>query len=401
VQQQRQAICLVAAGLSQHTVRLQPWRYLHETARQLIACGHRVTIISDGAGSSGAPECLEGVPVRRIVDVRSFAWRTNQQLQQALAEQQPDQIIWNLGLTSFLHQRIEGPRGVPVVGVLTSPIYRAHELARLGPARLARGYQLSGAHVVGTLLPRGLMRRALAHGTPTRLVVQTRATRQRLIEDGVAAEQVSLIAPGIDSAWGSYQRDEHVAVREQLGYVTDDTVVLYFGSPAPLRGLHTLIRALEVARRQEPSLKLMVLNRRRADELLRADADLRELLAGEIGAHVRVVSGFLDEGPLVAHVAASDIVALPFELVPSDAPLSLLEAKALGKPVVTSDLGCLPELLEGGAGYLARPADVGSLAQALVDAARDLQRRPDPPPARPARGWQQMGEEWSCLLQTI
>ncbi|MDQ4077550.1 MAG: glycosyltransferase, partial [Chloroflexota bacterium] len=198
--------------------------------------------------------------------------------------------------------------------------------------------------------------------------------------------------------------------RAQLGYSPEDTVVLYFGSPAPLRGLHTLVRALGRARQTDPSLKLLILSRRRADELVAADAELREVLdASDVKDHVQVVSGFLPTFALVRHVASSDIVALPFELVPSDAPLSLLEARALAKPVVTTRVGCLPELVAGGPHYLAEPGDPHSLAQGLIHATKEVQegrrtqgeRAGNDRARHPIRSWQQMGEEWSQFVQAV
>jgi len=145
-----------------------------------------------------------------------------------------------------------------------------------------------------------------------------------------------------------------------------------------------------------------VLSRRHADELMGEDEQLRALLADpELAPHVKIVSGFLEKDLLVRHIAASDIVALPFELVPSDAPLSLLEAQALGKPVVTSDLVCLPELVDVGPKFLARPADANSLAAALVKAGQHhLQNAAGLNQTAP-RPWQSMGREWSELIKQV
>jgi glycosyltransferase involved in cell wall biosynthesis len=132
---------------------------------------------------------------------------------------------------------------------------------------------------------------------------------------------------------------------------------------------------------------------------------------------------------------ATDIVALPFELVPADAPLSILEAQALGKPIVTTRVASLPEMAAAGVSYLAEPADPVSLAQALLEAAVDLGRqqsedslavarepldslavacrpldslavacRPLEPPEqdkRMIRSWRKVGEEWSQLVQAL
>lgn len=196
-------------------------------------------------------------------------------------------------------------------------------------------------------------------------------------------------------------------MRAELGYDASDRVVLYFGSPASLRGLHTLIRAVKLVRQIDPSFKLLILNRRHVDELLREDAQLRQLLSqSAMQQHVNVVSGFLPKELLVRHVAACDVVALPFELVPSDAPLSILETLALGKPIVTTKVGSLPELagsaLGQGTSYLAEPANPDSLAEALQQAMQKSHFRAKSlinPPA--VRSWQQMGKEWSHLIQTL
>jgi glycosyltransferase involved in cell wall biosynthesis len=114
-----------------------------------------------------------------------------------------------------------------------------------------------------------------------------------------------------------------------------------------------------------------------------------------------MVSGYLSQKQLVGYVAASDIVALPFILVPSDAPLSLLEAHALGKPVVTTNVACLPELAGQGIGYLAQPANPVSLADALAQAAETLptQRDKMQMPKPPIRRWQEVGHEWEHFIQ--
>jgi glycosyltransferase involved in cell wall biosynthesis len=394
----RKSVCLVTSGLVKANLRLQPWRYLHEVARQLAGQGHRVTVISDGGGAESPLETVDGVCVRRIPTVSVPRWVDNRLLRQSIEQLGPDVVLWHVGLTSFLHQRIDGWAGAPVVGILTSPIYRRHELARLGLGRIARGYRLSAVHVLGALMPKRSLRRSVNGGQLDRLVVQTVATRQRLLEHGLWAEQVQVVAPGVDPIWSAFDPAGDTT-RGRLGYGASDTVVLYFGSPAPLRGLHTLIRALEIGRRTDPTLKLLILNRRRADELQREDAELGQLLSDSaIGAHVQVVSGFLDEAALVRHVAACDVVALPFEVIPSDAPLSLLEAQALGKPVVTTTVGCLAELVAQGRSELAAPADPHSLAQALCRASQNLQATNL---ARPARSWQQMGAEWSRIIQSL
>ncbi len=396
-------LCLIAEALHEHNRRLQPWRYLHEVARQLGQRGHAATIVSDGRTGQQDWDDVDGVPVRRVESVRTPRWSSTTVLSRTLLEIYPRVILWHAGTTSFLHQRVPCWKRRPVVGIFTSPILSLREILRPGVVRLWKGYRLSAMQVLGTLAPKLLLRRAMNGDGLSTIVVQSTATRKRLAEHGVREDRIEVIRPGVDDAWSAASIAGTGETRAGLGFDHADTLVVYFGSPAPLRGLHTLMSAINAARRCEPSLKLLVLSRRHRDQLLQEDAELRHQLAPlERQQAVRVVTGFLGEEELVRMVAASDIVALPFEIVPSDAPLSLLEAQALGKPVVTTRLGCLPELVADGCHYLAEPASVTSLAQALRQAAVDLRSKGGAftRPAR-TRTWRDMGTEWSNLVQQL
>ena len=116
------------------------------------------------------------------------------------------------------------------------------------------------------------------------------------------------------------------------------------------------------------------------------------------GEFTRLVSATLPAAELASYVAACDLAALPFELVPSDAPLAPLEARALGLPLVTTRLACLPELAQGGPHILAEPGDTGSLAAALLRAATQLRQLPPDDPAPAPRPWEAVGEEWERYL---
>src|SRR5581483_10335643 len=208
------------------------------------------------------------------------------QLQVIIQRLTPNVVLWHVGLTSFLHQRLMIANNAPTIGIFTSPIYRTAELSRLGLRRIAQGYRLSGTHVLGTLLPKLFVRRSVNSGMLQKLVVQTETTRRRLLGHGLRSEHIHVIPPGIDKIWSQAPNDGQL--RQSLGYDCTDTVVLYFGSPAPLRGLHSLIRALEIARCADQSIKLLVLSRRHSDELMREDADLARLLNhNQIESHVK------------------------------------------------------------------------------------------------------------------
>jgi glycosyltransferase involved in cell wall biosynthesis len=106
------------------------------------------------------------------------------------------------------------------------------------------------------------------------------------------------------------------------------------------------------------------------------EADHVRTLVAELGLsdHVRF-AGQLDEARTLEAIAASDILVLPSLM--EGLPVVLMEAMALGKPVIASHVAGIPELVSPDTGRLFRPADWAQLASSIEALAADpaLRRR--------------------------
>ena len=72
---------------------------------------------------------------------------------------------------------------------------------------------------------------------------------------------------------------------------------------------------------------------------------------------------------IVFHTLPVVLEALPSEWY-ENAPMSLLEAYGLGRPVIGTDIGGIPELIRAGdTGLIAHPADASDLARAMREMA--------------------------------
>jgi len=135
---------------------------------------------------------------------------------------------------------------------------------------------------------------------------------------------------------------------------------VYFGRLSIEKGVETLIAA---AARADVGVDLIGTG---------PDLDRLRRLAAALGADARFL-GFLSGEALDAAIRDARAVAVPSEWY-ENAPLTVLEAYALGKPVIASRIGGLPELVEHGeTGWLFEAGAADELTALL----RDVRGAPD------------------------
>lgn len=197
-----------------------------------------------------------------------------------------------------------------------------------------------------------------------RIVTVSEFQRDWALRVGVGTpEQVISIPNGVplDRAQPSRSRAD---VRTELG-IDDAFMILSTGRLAEQKGLEYLIRAVALLRRELPAARLV----------LAGDGPLRDELAklvADLGLDDTVVllGQRSDVGDLLA---ASDLVVLPS--LWEGLSISLLEAMAAGKPVVTTSIGSNREVTnDGETAVLVPPKDSRSLAAAIRSLASDRAR---------------------------
>jgi glycosyltransferase involved in cell wall biosynthesis len=144
----------------------------------------------------------------------------------------------------------------------------------------------------------------------------------------------------------------HIDSQESHTTAVGDTFV-YLGRLVPEKGVATLIRAAARA-----GVKLVIAGTG-PDE-----ASLQEL-AAQCGGDIRF-AGHVSGSELRQTIASARAVVVPSEWY-ENAPMSLMEAYAVGRPVIGARIGGIPELIrEGETGFLFESGDVESLADALA-----------------------------------
>ncbi|WP_296039654.1 glycosyltransferase family 4 protein [uncultured Agrobacterium sp.] len=198
---------------------------------------------------------------------------------------------------------------------------------------------LSGLVMVETAVHRALR---LYRDHIDRLVVPSRFYRNKLMEWGWPGEKLVYIPNFV----------EHAISRQRL-QADEGDYFLFAGRLAPEKGVATLIRAVARAKK-----RLLVAGTGPEQVSLQA-------LAREEGADVQFL-GYLSGAALHETVAGAKALVLPSEWY-ENAPVSLLEAYALGRPVIGTDIGGIPELIQPDhTGLIARSGDPDDLARVLA-----------------------------------
>lgn len=334
--------------------------HVERSVRRLVALGHRVTVVapaddraepstfSGGAsvrrarylprrwrrlpyGYGGIPVHLRAHPARvlevpfLIAGLAAEAWR---------ASRGADLLHANWLFTALAAWPARLARRVPVLVTLRGSDLALAEAA--APLRVAAGWLLRALDGVAPV-SRDLAERAVALGA--------RAARTWPVADGAETE-------GFPS---------RSAAREALGLDGASRLVLFVGNVIAVKGIDVLIdAAASIAARAELADVRFV--------LVGGGADIprHEALARERGLDGIVrFTGFRPTDEIPTWMAACDVFCLPSRS--EGLPNVILEAMGVGRAVVATRVGGVPDLVEHeGNGLLVPPEDAGALASALA-----------------------------------
>jgi len=156
--------------------------------------------------------------------------------------------------------------------------------------------------------------------------------------------------------------------RSQLGFQSDEQVVLYVGRFDPHKGLETLVRAMAQLQAAEPMkpLRLVIVGGCDPDRLDGQERSRLEALVQELGlAGCTQFVGAVGHDRLPLYYTAADVCVIPSHYEPFG--LVAIEAMACGTPVVASDVGGLRfTVVPGETGCLVSPKDVEGFATAIA-----------------------------------
>ena len=184
----------------------------------------------------------------------------------------------------------------------------------------------------------------------------------RRFEGARGADRIVVIPPAGPTPAPTRSRGE---VRRDLGLTEEDDLVVTAARLNPQKDFQTLVDSASIAKRARPRLRWFVFGEGPSHD------DVEQMIRAAGLEGVVVLAG---RRPNVDdELAAADVVAVTSRW--ESGPLVLLEALALGRPVVSTRVGLAPDVVRPENGRLVDVGDATGLASALADLLADPPER--------------------------
>jgi len=190
---------------------------------------------------------------------------------------------------------------------------------------------------------RSLLRRAsriIIHGTKLKESLAARYPKLR--------DRIAVLPHGVFTLYGRWDD----------GCVQEDArCLLFFGNICAYKGLEALVEAGSIIAREYPDIRIVVAGR--------GDIEGPNRKALEQDPHFELHNRFIPNEEVFRFFRRASVVVLPYVEASQSGVIPL--AYGFGKPVVATDVGSIPEVVEDGkTGYIVPPNNAAALAAAVV-----------------------------------
>jgi glycosyltransferase involved in cell wall biosynthesis len=197
-----------------------------------------------------------------------------------------------------------------------------------------------------------------------RLIVHAENNKQQLLASfSVDEHRVVVIPHGEYSLDGISEEISDKGARSKLNLDDNDKVILYFGYIRKIKGIDVLLKAFDRVAENFPDTILMI-----TGSVIQGESfsEYRQIIDEmKYRRRVKCFGKYVHHKDIHLFFKAADIVVLPYIEFHSQSGVLHL-AHGFGKPVIVSNVGGLPEVVEDHeTGLIVPPGDVNRLAEAI------------------------------------
>lgn len=333
-------------------------------AEGYVQQGHQVTVLTHQMKGTTREEIMNGVQIRRIPSLFSRYVFTFAALKKAYILAKEHEIIqtttFNGAPPAWIAARL---RGKPIIITI-------HEVWQ------GRWQEITGFPFWKASLHEILER--LLYLLPfDRYICVSQATKNDLLATGISPQKAVQIYNGFDhEEWQAkrIKKTDKQRLRKEWGW-QNQTIFLACGRPGPSKGFIFLLRALAQVRGQLPDARLLLILGSPEKYVQNYQSLLQEIQVLHLQDLVKVITS-LPYSQLKEYFAAADVVVVPS--VMEGFGYTAVQAVAMGKPILASNAGSLPEVVAGKY-LLFQNKNVANLAEKLVLISQGKWQEKEPP----------------------
>ncbi len=329
--------------------------------KSLVANRHEVTIITGTSRCGRAILADSEFPWAKINPIEIKSPRVSLEYGMEFLIKSPFEIIRHHKSTRF--DIIHSHSGYPSYAIISAIMAGLLRLPAIHTLYCPVADRTSGAHTT-SVLSLGISRESLRY--LDRLIAISGNVAETVEKLGLPRRKIAVIPPGIDSSVFS-PLCSGLQVRRTLQITEDTPLILFVGNLTKTKGIDVLFPAMAKVIEQYGSARLIITleleHKGFEDRWGKLESEAKRL--GILDNITRL--GVIKNMPDV--MGASDLVVVPWlnTAGPSDYPIVALEAMAIGKPVLATNVGGIPEIItHGRTGFLVKPNEVDTLSQHIL-----------------------------------
>lgn len=174
---------------------------------------------------------------------------------------------------------------------------------------------------------------------------------KQLIIDGIPKNKIIEIKHGEYSFLTKYGQNE---------FKKGDSI-LFFGRINDYKGLDYLIKAVPIITKEIPDVKIIIAGEGKIEKYSKQI---------ENNQNFEIYNKYISDDEIAFFFQRAKIVVLPYIECTQSGVIPI--AYSFKKPVIATNVGCLPEVIEDGkTGYIVPPRDVLALANAIINLLKD------------------------------
>jgi len=343
----------------------------------MIKNGIGVNLITDKTVNQPYFEILNKIKIYRMNHFFLALLLGKRQLVKTILKNNPNVILlFGSALSALYIPQLKKMRK-PIVWYIDSDVYTLNFFKNISFREFfSFHHRFFWNILLSAVCPKFIIRKVALFDCISKIIVFSQYLKKSLRKIGVPTKKITVIQPTINvvnaKIW--QKRNKTNMLREKLGFQRKDFIILYLGSPCTLRGTDVLIRSLPKILKKSQNITAVILSRR---NLFRRDWEDEHLEKEEkyliklikkmrVNEYVRIISGILHKCELKNFIYVSNVVALPFKVLFSEVPISILETMNIGKVVITTNIGTISEIISDDRGILIEPNDANALAKAFL-----------------------------------